>query len=197
MPPIPAFCRSCGRAFASGIFAENVRGLTLSGNTSQCPYCGGIGDIPDGVFDVFDDVIRVVSSPSWTVDRLNRLAGKLSKAREQKASPEAVAEIVDKEDPQLASVFRRLLVPADAGQFYGLLAVIVTILLYLASQGNQASPEDVERITNQAVERCVESPQTTAPAPSVRPAPASSQAEPKRRKRPPKNHGKTKRRKRR
>ena len=185
MPHIPAFCRTCGRVFPSGIFAENVRRLTMSGNTSQCPYCGGIGDLPEGVFDVFDDVIRVVSSSAWTVDRLNLLAGKLTQAREQRAAPEAVAEMVRNEDPELGSLLMKLLIPKDAGQFYGMLAIVVSILLFLASQSGQASQEDVERITDQAVERCIQSPQIAAPAP-VGPAAPQRRAEETRTKRPQK-----------
>jgi hypothetical protein len=34
MPDVPAICRTCGTVFPSGIFAENSRGLTITGCTA-------------------------------------------------------------------------------------------------------------------------------------------------------------------
>lgn len=122
-----------------------------------------MGNLPDGVFDVFDDVIRVISAPSWTVERLTRLARSLAEARQQRASPEAVTQVVVDQAPELESTFRRLLIPTDAGQFYALLAVIIMIFSLSADRGGNVTAEDAQRITNEAVERCAGRPPTESP----------------------------------
>jgi hypothetical protein len=45
MAQIPAFCSACGASFGSGIdVGDQVRNLTLTGNKSRCPVCGGWGE---------------------------------------------------------------------------------------------------------------------------------------------------------
>jgi hypothetical protein len=49
--------------FPSGIEVKNARNITMVGNTAgPCPVCGGIGEIPDGVYDFVGDTIRVVAA---------------------------------------------------------------------------------------------------------------------------------------
>ena len=78
MPDLPAFCESCGVAFPSGYFFEDVTGLTLSGAQSgPCPNCGGMGTVPDGVYNVIDRTIEIVAAPAHSREQWQRLLAAL------------------------------------------------------------------------------------------------------------------------
>lgn len=82
MLDIPAFCDTCGTAFKSGFFAENVINLTLQGNKAgPCPKCGGMGSIPDGTFNVLGNAIEIITAPERTIEQLKKLADILSIAK--------------------------------------------------------------------------------------------------------------------
>jgi hypothetical protein len=64
MPNLPAICDDCGTMFPSGFVMENCTNISLSGNKSgPCPSCGGMGSIPDGVFNVLGNVIEILDAP--------------------------------------------------------------------------------------------------------------------------------------
>ena len=105
-PKIPAFCPHCGAIFGSGIeVGSQVRSLTLSGNKAGCPVCGEWGDIPDGVFDVTDGVLEVLSAPAVTRERLEGLRDILQSAHHGSiAAPEAVEQL-ERAAPELVDPF--------------------------------------------------------------------------------------------
>lgn len=74
---IPASCPSCGGLFASrGIqLGPGVKNVTLSGNREECPFCGAWADIADGVFDVIDGILSIVSAPDITQQKLSAWYG--------------------------------------------------------------------------------------------------------------------------
>jgi hypothetical protein len=118
MPEIPAICRTCGTMFRSGIVVENTRGVAFGGNIAgPCPNCGGIGDIPDGVYDVVGDVVSVVATTARSYEQLERLATILRDARESGATPDQLVDAVEKESPDVGAALRRLLLPRNAGEF--------------------------------------------------------------------------------
>jgi len=101
MPMIPAFCISCGTSFSSGISAGNVRGMSLQNNMSgPCPKCGSMGRVIDGIFNVTEDVIEIVSAPHWTHDKLNQLADKIKEIRDSDDSTIEKTERFKQEAPE-------------------------------------------------------------------------------------------------
>ena len=101
MPSIPAFCDTCGTAFPSGLFFEKALKVTLYGNVSgPCPSCGGMGHVPDGVFNFIDNTIEILSAPQRTVEELTRLVQIIHEAKAKQQSNEQVVAQIREELPE-------------------------------------------------------------------------------------------------
>jgi hypothetical protein len=161
MPDVPAICRTCGTVFPSGIFAENSRDITFTGCTAgPCPRCGGMGEIPDGVYDFVGDAVRAVAASDYSLERLERIAALVAQARAAGIPAAEVVATIEREAPELAAVARRLLVPKTPADLIAWLTLLLMVLqLHLAS-GHRSQPTeaDIERLTERAVERAIEQP---------------------------------------
>ncbi|HHF2921145.1 TPA: SEC-C metal-binding domain-containing protein [Vibrio diabolicus] len=155
MPMIPAFCDNCGTPFPSGIFVENCLQMTMTGNRSgPCPKCGGMGSVPDGVFNVLGNVIEIINAPSKTIEQLQRYAQVLDEAKEQRLSREEVKQKINEEVPEFSSVSQYL--PKSRSELYAFLALIVSILAYvtpLMMSDDGMSESDVESLINNSVQQ--------------------------------------------
>ena len=155
MPALPAFCDTCGTAFPSGFFAENSYNITFSGcKSGPCPVCGGMGHIPDGVFNVVGSTIEILAAPTRTVQELSRLAEIIRTARSRRTEPEVVASQIERELPSFKPLLQ--LLPANRSEWYAFLAVVLAIIqVYLAASPPAASP--TTSITfNQVIERTLQ-----------------------------------------
>ena len=85
--PLIAVCTQCARPFTAGfggaghlalgtpgstVFMEEVKigadpgAVEMSGVTHSCPYCGGEGRIPDGLYNFLGDGLSVLRSVTPT-----------------------------------------------------------------------------------------------------------------------------------
>ena len=144
MPVIPAFCDNCGFPFSSGIFVENVTHLTMSGNKSgPCPMCGGVGSIPDGIFNATHNAIEVLAAPQWTLDRLRGFAETLRIARDSDEPPEDIAERVREEAPELQSIADAL--PRTRMELYAFITLLLSALTILITQCSSGTEQGAEK----------------------------------------------------
>ena len=62
MALVPVICDSCSVIWgAENIFAGSGANIQMTGNkVSPCPNCGSVGSIPDGVYELQDDTLKVV-----------------------------------------------------------------------------------------------------------------------------------------
>jgi hypothetical protein len=156
MPMIPAFCTRCDAIFASGIFAANGINFTFVGNTAgPCPKCGGMGRIPDGVYNFIDQTIHLVSGPATTIRDLQRLVQLLENARAQKDSGEEIARKIEKEVPQLASV--RDLLPKTRTELYAFITLFLVIVGWWITIGSRdgLSKFELEALRGMLLERAM------------------------------------------
>ena len=164
MPSIPAFCDSCGIPFPSGFFFENSFNVTLSGNRSgPCPNCGGMGHVPDGVFNFIGSTIEILSAPQRTIEELSRLTQIIREARAKQQSTEQVSERIKQELPGLSLLAD--LLPKNRGELYGFLAVMIAAIQLLTQ-----SPQPAQNITinvSQVVERTLANAPTAKPQPHI------------------------------
>lgn len=132
--PVPAVCDTCGTIWPTDVsLAQGTSGIGFFGNkASPCPNCGGVGSIPDGIYEFIGETLNIVSS--WSPERIQRFTAALELARgapDARAATEAV--IAQHED--LLDLAKRLLVPRDAGQFWAFVAALLALLALLqASQ---------------------------------------------------------------
>jgi len=104
MPHIPAFCDTCGTIFGSGFVIDHASQVHLEGNKSgPCPKCGGMGSVPDGVYNFVRGVVQMLSAPEISKERWRRFALLIAQAKKQKASAEDFHVRVEKEVPELSS----------------------------------------------------------------------------------------------
>lgn len=58
---LPAICANCGLNFPSGFsIASGAKLITKNSISGPCPNCGGIGRIPDGIYEVVSDVEAIL-----------------------------------------------------------------------------------------------------------------------------------------
>lgn len=126
MPIVPAFCDTCGTAFNSGILVENSMNISFAGNMSgPCPSCGGMGHVPDGVFNFIGNTIEILSAPGRTVSELLGFAEILKDARARGESKEQVVTRIEKSFPSLSYLAK--LLPTTKSELYGFLGVIIAV----------------------------------------------------------------------
>lgn len=98
---VPALCRECEYAFASGIRVENAINITFKDNTAApCPNCGGIGDVIEGVFNFYESAFEVISIPQVTKQELAKLRWIMIKYNVNNYSREIIAEEIESEVPK-------------------------------------------------------------------------------------------------
>ena len=151
MPAVPAFCMDCGTPFNSGFFFDNATNVTLSGNVSgPCPKCGGMGRVPDGVFNFIGNTIEILSAPQRTISELLRLQAILRDARIKSESKEAVASRLSSELPTLLLLAK--LLPENKSELYGFLSVVLAAIpFFLATPAKDAQGVTVN--INQVIEQ--------------------------------------------
>jgi hypothetical protein len=152
MPSVPAFCDICGTVFSSGIFVENSTNISFSGNRSgPCPSCGGMGHVPDGVFNFIGNTIEILSAPERTISELAQLAKILREAKAKAETREQVVARVEKEIPSLSKLVN--LLPENKSELYGFLAVVLAaIQLFTQSPSTQnTTTVNVTQVIQQVV----------------------------------------------
>ena len=160
MPHIPAFCDNCGAVFSSGIVIENSVNLTLSGNKSgPCPACGGMGTIPDGVFTVTSNIIKLLTGPQRTTEQLQHLARVIVDARKNVKEPNTTASKIKLEAPELSSIVDVL--PKTRPELYSFLTVIlmaigVVIAVYGSYKDREPTVDEIQKMIDQSIEQAIE-----------------------------------------
>ena len=142
----------------------NVRVHIDDVTVAPCPYCGGEGHIPDGLYDGTAEGIRVIATSAKSAASLTKLARLLEQARDEGASREAVAETIESEAPEfagLAALIRRLGgVP---------IATWITLALAILALLQGMSTEERLRNIEGKVDRVLQ--QVATPATSSTPSP--------------------------
>lgn len=145
----PAYCPSCGAIFQSKLTGISgvVTNLLLSGDKETCPFCGNWTDIGDGVFDIADNVISVVSAPNITLNMLKALETVAKQAYRENLTPDEAIEAANAISPD----FRILLksIPLINGFFkVGLLFILHAINRYKQNI-DSISSLDVNKLISQ------------------------------------------------
>lgn len=162
MPSVPAFCDTCSTVLNSGIFVENATNITFTGNQSgPCPNCGGMGHIPDGVFNFIGNTIEILSAPERTIAELTQLANILREAKAKSETREQVVSRIEKEVPSLSKLVK--LLPENRSELYGFLAVVLAAIP-LFTQTPAASSSTTINVT-QIIQEVITEPSVSKTAP--------------------------------
>jgi len=153
MSAIVAHCPGCGLIFKSRLigFGPNANGgrFVLHSNSEQCPRCGRMAAVVDGVFTAAMGQVRLLAGPQITQEILKRFTELVEQARRNEISPDALQELATKLDPKLGEAV------AEARKFPFWLAMLLLTLTTIKScnvQHNFNHTIDWNRALEQVIE---------------------------------------------
>lgn len=172
MPAIPAFCDNCGTAFPSGFFMDNCAEVTMTGcKSGPCPKCGSQGSVPDGVFRIMGNVIKILDAPRKTVEQFAKYTMVLHQARAENLDREQVKARIEEELPELSGLSSYL--PKTRTELYAFLTLLLAFIATVAPMLKDDENEDVNIIINNTVEQvyqfspsAIQPPKVKFPTPS-------------------------------
>jgi len=191
MAMVPAICDRCGGIFGSEGFigGNNAKNITITGvKVGPCPKCGGMGSIPDGVYDIQDDMLKVIKASGASPETLQGLIGLLEALRRGEASSSQVMDRVEQEAPALAPTVRKALSKSDPATWIAVLIAIIALYL----QATAAQPPSADEVAESIREK--PTPTYTVPPPGSKAEPPARPKAGEKKKRAPKTHSKGKRR---
>lgn len=193
MAMIPAVCDSCGAIFGSEGFIGGTGAANITIRRSKvgpCPNCGGMGSIPDGVYDLQDDTVKVIQASGTSPETLQSLIGLLESLKRGEASSSQIIDRVEQDAPALAPTVRNALSKSDPAQWVAMLIAVISLYLQTTAAQPPSANEVAEAIREKPVPAYpVPSPTANAKSPTSPPKGAAKK------RRPPKTHGKGKQRK--
>lgn len=96
---IPATCLTCNFIFPS---AFNLSGrFTIRGCTTNCPRCGSLAQVWDGVFDAAENILNIVQMSAFTQEQIDSFLTQSRLALSGQISLEQLEERSRKIDPNL------------------------------------------------------------------------------------------------
>lgn len=188
MAMIPAVCSNCGAVFGTtNAIGGEAANVTLSNvSVGPCPNCGGMGQVPDGVYNLRADTLEVVQSAGVAPNVLQGIVGMLEALQRGEASKDQVIAEVAREAPALRETVERTLSSPNAVQWIAILINIILSIIAMSNQGPSAQ-EIAEEIRPEPI--------PTYPATSPEARRPEQKASPKKRNPGGKAFGKNKRRK--
>jgi hypothetical protein len=140
MPDVPAFCDTCGAAFPSGFFAEDASFSLSNFIAGPCPKCGGMGHVPDGLYNIVGNSINILANSRRSSSELIRIAERLRSAKQRNATPDEISATLKEELPELSSVADTI--PKTRAELYAFITVILTIIgMIVTSLSGKESPK--------------------------------------------------------
>jgi SEC-C motif len=118
---------------------------------SPCPYCGGEGHIPDGIYNTAAEGIRVFATSPRSAQSLALLRILLEEARNRKASGAQVADAIDQRAPEfksLASFLRKF----GRSDVIALITLLVLLISWYQSNKDSAAQLDAIKAQTQATQ---------------------------------------------
>lgn len=147
MEGVPARCLQCRHTFVSRAFViEGISNVSLSGNSVNCPRCGGTAKLVEGTFDFVDDTIRAKVATKESLDILATLKLALADAQNGNKTTEQIIGDIKQKSPELAESFQTI-VNKDKGG----LAALAAAILYLITSCTQNTHATLD--TNLAIDQ--------------------------------------------
>ena len=133
-----AFCENpgCGAIFqASGIIggAGSATVHIVNSQFGPCPTCGGVGRIPDGVYQYANNVVSFLSGPETTVQILREVQDILRAARTNNSSTADIERDVASVSSTVAQAIKGAPKSENVVQWLSLLIAIIGLAIQIHS----------------------------------------------------------------
>ena len=112
--------------------------------------CGGMGRVPDGIFNFIGNTIEILSAPQRTFSELSRLQSILKEAASKSETKEVVATRISKELPALSMLVK--LLPNNKSELYGFLSVVLAAIPFFQAEPTKEAKGVTVNI-NQVIEQ--------------------------------------------
>lgn len=190
MAMVPVFCDSCGAVWGSPNFIGGTGSkIRMTGNkVGPCPVCGGMGSVPDGVYDLIDDSLNVVQSAEMPAATLQGLIDLLQSRARGKVTDAEVIEKIESTAPGLVPTVREVLQKPDPIKWVTLLLAILSMYLELHA-ATPPTAEDIVRALHEKPVPALIAPEKRGAAHGRTPGKQAAK-----RRRPPKTHAQGKKR---
>ena len=133
---LPAFC-DCGNVFPSP-FSFDGGAVEIENCRVTCPKCRALARVPDGIFEIVGNTLKVLSAPERTVHELNRLAKILADARQ---SPERAADLEKTIADELpAYAFLQDWIPKTLADRQGYIVIVISLIALILQARNSGKP---------------------------------------------------------
>lgn len=139
MADLVAVCQQCQRPFrASHVIGGHAATITMTNvQVGPCPFCGGMGRVPDGIYELFNDAIKTFRALKVNTTDLQQLKEILQAAEVSGSTPEQAASEVEQSKPEFGPV-------ADWVRRHPQISLLLTILtIILGQQRTPATDVDV------------------------------------------------------
>jgi len=139
---VPGICDECGSVFgAEALTGAEGRNIKLGGaRVGPCPSCGGAGSVPDGVYDLVMDTLRVVEMAAIEKVVFDAVIEVLGGRASGEVSDEEVIERVEETAPSLVPTIKDYLSRSDPASW---LALLISVLMLLQSPAPPPSAEEI------------------------------------------------------
>jgi hypothetical protein len=153
MPIIAAICDRCGTVYSFGITLVGPASRAMVGNTTEpCPFCASTGTVPDGLYDIFGDLVRILA-PTRSGTSFYRLAPLVRSARYHGMDSEWTATAIETQAPEFAQLATN--VRDHKGwslyQYLTILLLVIEVVIVAKLPAGVTEPE-IDQLYDQFVE---------------------------------------------
>ena len=174
--PLPVICQSCGRLWiVTNLFGGSGKVALRDISVAGCPYCGGTGRIPDGVYDLAGGVVRYLSSGAVSVADLRRLQDVLRYAQQRNAKPTEIVKEIKRKVPTAEGITASFSSQTSIALAAWLTVLIGLISIILMTRTQNPGMSLTQTQVEQAVEQALKNAHA-GEQPAARPAVAPSVA---------------------
>lgn len=143
---LPAICRACGALFDSGFtIGGDVQLMSFGSTSGPCPRCGGIGDVPDGLWTLVPRALEMARQVRPTAEDLATLGTLIASQLKSELNLDALDARVEREAPSAMPLLSLARDPA-VDLLVAFLTLLVTIAtLHVASSAGRPEEDPQQR----------------------------------------------------
>ena len=161
---LTAICDNCHRPFkAHNLISGNISNLTMINvGYGPCPYCGGMGSIPNGIYNLRDGVATLIQAVSGNPEARPIISQVINDIRNSKiGTHEAIARISNVA-PQSENILNGLSIDT----IIAVLSLLVSLLAWLNPTPGQTNEIDTEEFysAQQEIIKLIEEDSCTRPS---------------------------------